>query len=136
MWTCVQKRVNRFTTRLECRLFQIKMSSGQRWFSSDNGSNSVIIELINGSDVHINCRRTAVGQKAVSVSGAKLWNSIPINIRNSNTIDMFKSHMYQLAPRAPITICREQFQSFLIKIGRSSVPSHNLRCTNVLRQIN
>ena len=31
----------------------------------------------NGSDVHIDYRRTAAGQKAVSVSGAKLWNSIP-----------------------------------------------------------
>ena len=30
----------------------------------------------NGSDVHIDYRRTAVGQKAASVSGAKLWNSI------------------------------------------------------------
>ena len=38
----------------------------------------------NGSDVHIDYRRTAVGQKAVSVSLAKLWNSIPMNIRNSN----------------------------------------------------
>ena len=49
----------------------------------------------NGSDVHIDYRRTALGQKAVSVSGAKLWNSIPINIRNSNTIVTFKNHMYQ-----------------------------------------
>ena len=49
----------------------------------------------NGSDVHIVHRRTAVGQKAVSVSGAKLWNSIPVNIRNSNTIVTFESHMYQ-----------------------------------------
>ena len=52
----------------------------------------------NGSDVHtydIDYRRTAVGQKAVSVSGAKLWNSIPMNIRNSNTIVTFKSHMHQ-----------------------------------------
>ena len=49
----------------------------------------------NGSDVHIDYWRTAVGQKAVSVPGAKLWNSIPINIRNSNTIVTFKSHMYQ-----------------------------------------
>ena len=30
----------------------------------------------NGSDVHTDYRRTTVGQKAVSVSGAKLWNSI------------------------------------------------------------
>ena len=49
----------------------------------------------NGSDVRIDYRRTAVGQKAVSVSGAKLWNSIHMNIRNSNTIVTFKSHMYQ-----------------------------------------
>ena len=49
----------------------------------------------NGSDVHIDYRRTAVGQKAVSLSGAKLWNSIPINIGNSNTIVTFKNHMYQ-----------------------------------------
>ena len=50
----------------------------------------------NGSDVHIDYRITVVIQKAVSVSGAKLWNSIPMNIRNSNTIVTFKSHMYQL----------------------------------------
>ena len=49
----------------------------------------------NGSDVHIDYRRTAVGQKPVSISGAKLWNSIPMNIINSNTIVAFKSHMYQ-----------------------------------------
>ena len=36
----------------------------------------------NGSDVHIDYRRTAVGQKAVSVEGPKLWNSSPMNIRN------------------------------------------------------
>ena len=45
--------------------------------------------------VHIDYRRTAVGQKAVSESGTKLCNSIPMNIRNSNTIVKFKSHMYQ-----------------------------------------
>ena len=49
----------------------------------------------NGFDVHVDYRRTAVGQKAVLVSGAKLWNSIPMNIRNSNTIVTFKSLMYQ-----------------------------------------
>ena len=49
----------------------------------------------NGSDVHIDYRRTAVGRKAISVSVAKLWNSIPMNIRNSNTIVTFKSYMYQ-----------------------------------------
>ena len=48
----------------------------------------------NGSDVHIDYRRTAVGQKAVSLSGAKLWNSMQINIKNLNTIVTFKSHIY------------------------------------------
>ena len=82
---------------------------------------------INGSDVHIDYRRTALGQKAVLVSGAKLWNSIPMNIRNSNTRRTFKSHVYQhlLNSWASITIW-EQSQTFLIKIGPSSVPSHNL----------
>ena len=47
----------------------------------------------NGTDVHIDYRRTAVGQNAVSVSGAKLWNSIQMNIRNSNTIITFKSQL-------------------------------------------
>ena len=49
----------------------------------------------NGSDVHIYFRRTALEQKAVSVSGSKLWNSIPMNIRNSNTIVTLKSNMPQ-----------------------------------------
>ena len=49
----------------------------------------------NGSDVHIDYRRTAVLLKAVSVLGATMWNSIPMNIRNSNTVATFKSHMYQ-----------------------------------------
>ena len=44
----------------------------------------------NGSDVHID-----YGTKSCSVSGAKLQNSIPMNIRNSNTIVTLKSHMYQ-----------------------------------------
>ena len=43
--------------------------------------------------IYLDCRRTAGGKKAVSVSGTKLWNSIPMNIRNSNTIVTFKSHM-------------------------------------------
>ena len=47
-----------------------------------------------GSDVHKDYRRTTLGQKAVSVSGVKRWNSIPMNIRISNTIVTFKSHMY------------------------------------------
>ena len=43
----------------------------------------------NGSDVHIYYQGTAVGQKAVSVTGSMLWNSILMNIRNSNTIVTF-----------------------------------------------
>ena len=48
----------------------------------------------NGPDENIYYRRTAVGQKAVSGSGVELWNLIPMNIRNSNTIVTFKRHMY------------------------------------------
>ena len=79
----------------------------------------------NGSDAHIDYRRTTVGQKAVSVSGAKLWNSIPINIRNSNTIVTFKSNddyfwtldlliCTNTSYRTPITTW-EQTQTFLMK---------------------
>ena len=39
--------------------------------------------------VHKDYPSTAVGQKAVSVSGAKLWNTIPMNIRNLNTVPTF-----------------------------------------------
>ena len=46
----------------------------------------------NGSDVHTDYSRTAVGQKAVSVSGTKLWNSIPINIKNSNIVKWGKKN--------------------------------------------
>ena len=81
----------------------------------------------NGSDVHIDYRRTAVGQKAVSVSGEKLWNTITMNIRNSNIIVTFKSHLCtNTFYRAPITVC-EQSQTFLIKIGPSSV-LHTICC--------
>ena len=52
-------------------------------------------ETRNGSDVHVDFRRTALGQKVVSVSGAKLWNLITMYISNSNTIVTFKSHLYQ-----------------------------------------
>ena len=47
----------------------------------------------NSFDLHIVYRRTAIGQQDVSVSGAKLWNTFPINIRNSNTIATLKNHM-------------------------------------------
>ena len=47
----------------------------------------------NDSNVHIDYRRTALVQKDVIVSVAKLWNSIPMDIRNSNAIITFKSHM-------------------------------------------
>ena len=73
----------------------------QFWYSSLTPSNFDLRNMVsqritkNGSDVFTDYRRTAVGQKAVSVTGAKLWNLIPINIRNSNTIVTFKCHMYQ-----------------------------------------
>ena len=68
----------------------------------------------NGSGVHVDYRRTAVGQKkTVSVSGATLWNLIPMNIRNSNPVVTFKSHV-PTPLRAPITTW-EQTQTFLIK---------------------
>ena len=49
----------------------------------------------NCSDLHLDYRRTSIGQEADSVSGAKLWNSVPMNIRNTNTIETFENLMYQ-----------------------------------------
>ena len=100
------------------------------YVSADSNMKMIIFDLRNkvsqritrtGCDVHIDYRRTAVGQKAVSVSGAKVWNSIPVNIRNSNTTVTFKSHIYVPTPlRAPITTW-EQTQTFFNK--KIAVPS-------------
>ena len=87
----------------------------------------------NGSDVHIHYRKTAVGQKTVSVYGESCGIRSRLKLK-------FKYHRYvqksyvPTPPRAPITLWG-QSQSFLIKIGPSSVLSRNLLCTNVVRQI-
>ena len=47
----------------------------------------------NCSDEHIDYRRTDGGTKSCRPT-AKLWNSIPMNIRHSNAIATFKSHVY------------------------------------------
>ena len=49
----------------------------------------------NSSDIHIDYHRTAIGQKLsqYQVQGYGIWSLL--NIRNSNTIITFKSHMYQ-----------------------------------------
>ena len=68
----------------------------------------------NGSDVHIDYRRTAVGQKAVLVSGAKLCVEF-----NPDEYQKFKYHRYvqkSYGPtplRAPITTW-ERTQTFLL----------------------
>ena len=49
----------------------------------------------NSSDLHVDYRITAIGEKAVSVSGANLWKPIMMYNRNPNTIATFKNHMYQ-----------------------------------------
>ena len=36
---------------------------------------------------------TRYGDRAFSVNAPKLWNSLPINIRNSSSIETFKSHL-------------------------------------------
>ena len=96
------------------RLNEASYMNKHQYVSADSNVKNINFDLRNkvsqritrnGSDVHIDYRRPAVGQKAVSVSGAKLWNFIPMNIRNSNTIVTFKSHMSNTSYiyRAPIT---------------------------------
>ena len=48
----------------------------------------------NGSSYRLS-KNSSGTKSCLSISGAKLWNSIPMNIRNSNTIVTFKNHMYQ-----------------------------------------
>ena len=82
----------------------------------------------NGSDVHIHYRRTAVGQKAVSVSDAKLWNSIHPDEYQKFKYYRYVQKSYVPTPlRAPITTWG-QTQTFLLNVFclPSSVPSHNL----------
>ena len=45
--------------------------------------------------IYVYFLKTAFGQKSVSVTDENLWISIPMDIRKSNTIATFKSHMYQ-----------------------------------------
>ena len=53
---------------------------------------TILLSLINCSTY-----RAALGQnKKLSISGLKLWNSIPINIKNSSTIVTLKNHLYKL----------------------------------------
>ena len=49
----------------------------------------------NSNDLHVPHRNTKTGTQAESVSGAKLWNQIPIDIKNSPTIHSFTTKMIQ-----------------------------------------
>ena len=71
--------------------------------SADSNAKKINFDLLNKVSQRItkNCFDLNIDyqqeDKKVSQShaGAKPWNSIPMNIRNSNTIATFKNHMYQ-----------------------------------------
>lgn len=49
----------------------------------------------NSNDLYVNYKNTKSGTKAISVSGARIWNQIPLNIRNSTNIYSFTTSMIQ-----------------------------------------
>ena len=71
-------------------------------------------------------RRTVVGLKRCPCIGRNAVKFDPDEYQNSHTIAPFKRRICaNTSYRAPITVW-EQSQTFLIKIGPSSVPTHNL----------
>ena len=64
------------------------------YVSADSNVKKINFDLRNKVSQRITRNRSGV-HIGVSVTGAKLCNSIPMNIRNANTIVTFKSHMYQ-----------------------------------------
>ena len=92
----------------------------------------------NGSDVHLNFRRTALGQKGVFVSGAKLWNLIP---RWISEIQILLLHSKVICTNTSWSTNNHNMgaiPTLLNKIRTSSFPSHDLwwqRDTNQLGNI-
>ena len=48
------------------------------------------------SHLHISRFRSSVGEKSVKVKSAKLWNKLPSNIRNLNSLSCFKRSLKPL----------------------------------------
>ena len=62
---------------------------------------SVTTRSCHGLNLVIPRTTKSAGDKAFSVAGPRLWNNLPTHIRNSPTIDSFKTslktHLFQLA---------------------------------------
>ena len=67
----------------------------QPLFSLLNPTTSLNIYAIrnNSINVHIPFSRTETRKRAISFAGAKIWNSIPTDVRRSHSLTLFKMNM-------------------------------------------
>ena len=75
-------------------------------YKTINGLSPAIRSFQNVSDIHQNQTRSATngnlhisnvntlaGQRTITVAGAELWNKIPTEIRNAESLDTFSSKL-------------------------------------------
>ena len=51
------------------------------------------LNIRNADDRHVPYGRLDVRKFSIKIAGANQWNSIPLNIKNSTSIDLFKKNM-------------------------------------------
>ena len=51
------------------------------------------LDIRNADDLHVPYGRFDVRKFSIKIAGPKLWNSIPLYIKNSTTINLFKRNM-------------------------------------------
>ena len=48
------------------------------------------------NDIHVKYSRTNIGQKSIKVTGAKLWNKLPILFHKSKSLNSFKRRVKEV----------------------------------------
>ena len=51
------------------------------------------LNIRNADDLHVPSGRLDVRKFSIKIAGANQWNSIPLNVENSTSIDLFKKNM-------------------------------------------
>ena len=51
------------------------------------------LNIRNADDLHVPYGRLDIRKFSIKIAGANQWNSIPLNIKNSTSIDIFKKNM-------------------------------------------
>lgn len=49
--------------------------------------------------------QSTVGNRAFSIAGARLWNDLPISIRNVSSLEVFKDSLFQSSVLVTIDYC-------------------------------